>query len=168
MTHRHRCRVTRICISNPFWSDYGLSPVWHQSIIWTNTGLMLLVQCAITFSEMWNATLSIHDNVFKTAFAKMVAILSRLQSIKQQSLLARLAKFWTHRTIICTCYAICLLKALFLGFVCFRYANILCNQSDCYLEYSLNSTRHIGLFIIMILLLCHVNVIKRTMNTDRL
>ena len=33
--------------------DNGLLPVWHQAIIWTNVGLLLIRPFATNFSEIW-------------------------------------------------------------------------------------------------------------------
>ena len=67
---------THICISkrDHRWSINGLAPVRHQTVIWTNAGLMLSRHLWTNFSEMWykihnlsykELVLNIHDDVIK-------------------------------------------------------------------------------------------------------
>ena len=50
----HWGRVTYICVSNLTitGSDNGLSPGWHQAIIWANAGILLIGPLGINFSEI--------------------------------------------------------------------------------------------------------------------
>ena len=48
-------------------SDNGLLPVWHQAIIWTNVGLLLIVPFGTYFSEM------MENFSFKKTNLKMLA-----------------------------------------------------------------------------------------------
>ena len=50
----HWGRVTDICVSklNAVVSDNGLSPEWHQDIIWTNAGILLIGTSGTNFSEI--------------------------------------------------------------------------------------------------------------------
>ena len=50
----HWSRVTHICVDNLtiIGSDNGLSPGWHQAIIWTNDGILLIRLVGTNFSEM--------------------------------------------------------------------------------------------------------------------
>ena len=34
-------------------SDGGLSPGWHQAIIWTNAGILLIGTLGTNFSKIW-------------------------------------------------------------------------------------------------------------------
>ena len=53
-------------------SDNGLSPVWHQAIIWNNAAHFETI-----FSEILNIKFFIHENTFENVACKMVDILSR-------------------------------------------------------------------------------------------
>ena len=50
----HWGRVTHICIRKLYnhGSDNGLSPGWHQAIIWTNAGILLIGPLGTNFSEI--------------------------------------------------------------------------------------------------------------------
>ena len=50
----HWGRVPHICVSklNIISSDNGLSPGWHQAIIWTNVGILLIGPLGTNFSEI--------------------------------------------------------------------------------------------------------------------
>ena len=50
----HWGRVTHICVSNLtiIGSDNGLSPGWHQAIIWSNAGILLIRTLGTKFSEI--------------------------------------------------------------------------------------------------------------------
>ena len=50
----HWGRVTHICVSKQtiIGSDNGLSPGWHQAIIWTNAGILLIGPLGTNFSEI--------------------------------------------------------------------------------------------------------------------
>ena len=53
-SHSHWGRVTHICVSKLpiLGSDNGLSPVRHQSIIWTKDGILLVGPLGINFKEI--------------------------------------------------------------------------------------------------------------------
>ena len=86
----HWGRVTHICVSNLtiIGSDNGLSPGGRQAIIWTNTGIFLIGPLGTNFSEISIEilTFSIKKMRFKVLSAKMVAILSRPQCVKNKLL----------------------------------------------------------------------------------
>ena len=48
-------RVTHICIGNLtiIGSDNGMSPGWHQAIIWTNDGILLIRPLGTHCCEIW-------------------------------------------------------------------------------------------------------------------
>ena len=50
----HWGRVTYICVGKLtiIGSDNGLSPKWHQAIIWTNAGILLIGPLGTNFSEL--------------------------------------------------------------------------------------------------------------------
>ena len=50
----HLDRLTQLCVINQtiIGSDNGLSPGWHQSIIWTNAGILLIEPLGTNFSEI--------------------------------------------------------------------------------------------------------------------
>ena len=54
MTLTHWGQVTHICVNDLtiIGSDNGLSPGRHQAIIWTNTGILLIVLLGTNFSEI--------------------------------------------------------------------------------------------------------------------
>ena len=60
----------RICISklNIIGSDNGLSPGWHQAIIWTNDGILLIGTLETNFSEIF---IEIHIFSLKKIHLKM-------------------------------------------------------------------------------------------------
>ena len=59
-------RVTHICVRKIIiiGSDNGLSPVWHQAIIWINAGILLIGPLGTNFSE-------IHIEILTFPFKKM-------------------------------------------------------------------------------------------------
>ena len=65
-------------------SDSGLSPGWHQAIIWTNAGMLLIGPSGTNFSEMLIEIqyIFIQENVFANVVRKMVAILYQPQCFK--------------------------------------------------------------------------------------
>ena len=69
----HWGRVTHICINNltTIGSGNGLSPGWRQTIIWTNTGIMLIGPLRINFSE---TVIEIHTFPFKRMHWKMLSM----------------------------------------------------------------------------------------------
>ena len=66
----HWGRVTHICISKQtiIGSDNGLSPGWHQAIIWTNAGILLIGPLTTKFNEI---LIKIHTFSFKKIHLKM-------------------------------------------------------------------------------------------------
>ena len=66
----HSGRVMHICVSKLtiIGSDNGLSPDWHQAIIWTNTGILLIGPLGTNFSEI---LVEIHAFSFKKMHLKM-------------------------------------------------------------------------------------------------
>ena len=86
----HWGRVTHICVSNLtiIGSDNGLLPGRRQAIIWTNTGILLIGPLRTNFSEISIEilTFSIKKMRFKVSSAKMAAILSRPQCVKNKLL----------------------------------------------------------------------------------
>ena len=66
----HWGRVTHICIgtNTHIGSDNGLSPGWHQVIIWTNARLLLIEPLGTNFSEI---LIKIHTFSFKKMHLKM-------------------------------------------------------------------------------------------------
>ena len=70
----HWGRVTHICVGNLtiIGSDCGLSPGRHQVIIWTNTGILLIVFLGTHFSEVVIEilTFSFKKIRLKVSFAK--------------------------------------------------------------------------------------------------
>ena len=59
-------------------SDNGLSPIWHQGIIWTNAPLLSIGTLGTNSSEI----LIIQENAFENVVWKMAAIMSRPQCVK--------------------------------------------------------------------------------------
>ena len=59
-------------------SDNGLWPGWHQAIIWTNDGIMLIWTLGINFNEILSEiyTFSFKKMLLKMFFWKMATILS--------------------------------------------------------------------------------------------
>ena len=66
----HWGRVMHICISKLtiIGSDNGLLPGWHQAIIWTNAGILLIWSLGTNFSEM---SIEIYTFSFKKMHLKM-------------------------------------------------------------------------------------------------
>ena len=62
-------RVTHICLSELaiIGSDYGLLPGWHQAIIWTNAGILLIGPLGTNFNEI---LIEIHKFSFKKSILK--------------------------------------------------------------------------------------------------
>ena len=66
----HWGRVTHICVSKLTiigW-DNGLSPGWHQAIIWTNTEILLIRTLETNFSEILS---EIRASSFRKMYLKM-------------------------------------------------------------------------------------------------
>ena len=65
-------RVMHICVSNLsiICSDNGLMPGWHQAIIWTNAGIMLIQTLASKFIEI---IIEIHTFSFKKMPLEMLS-----------------------------------------------------------------------------------------------
>ena len=80
----HSGRVTHICVSKLtiIGSDNGLSPRWHQAIIWTNAAILSIRPKGTYFSEIliWNSEVFIQELALKCLI--MAAILSRPQCVK--------------------------------------------------------------------------------------
>ena len=74
--------MPHICIRNwlTIGSGKGLSPVWCQTIAWTNVGLLPIRLLGTNFSEIQIRILSFSFKImhFKLLFAKMAANLSRV------------------------------------------------------------------------------------------
>ena len=70
----HSGRVMHICVSKlpTIGSDDGLSPGWHQAIIWINAGILLIGPLWINFSEIFIdiATFSLKKMRLKVSAAK--------------------------------------------------------------------------------------------------
>ena len=66
----HWGQVKHICISKLTitGSGNGLSPEWHQAIIWTNAGILSIETLGTNFSEILN---EIHKFSFKKMYLKM-------------------------------------------------------------------------------------------------
>ena len=66
----HSGRVMHICVSKLtiIVSDNGFSPDWHQAIIWTNAGILLIWPLGTNFSEI---LIKIHTCSFKKMHSKM-------------------------------------------------------------------------------------------------
>ena len=77
-----------ICISkqNIIGSDNGLLPSWRQAIFWTNAGILLTWPSGSNFNEMLIEinTFSLKKIHLKMSSAKMAAILSRTQCVKNR------------------------------------------------------------------------------------
>ena len=67
----------------PIGSDNGLPPDWHQAIIWTNAGMLLIWPLGTNLSEILikNSYIFIRENVFENVVWKMAAILSPPQCV---------------------------------------------------------------------------------------
>ena len=65
----HWCRVTHICVSQLaiIGSDNGLEPGRHQTIIWTNAGILLIEPLGTNFSEISIAIKSCENVIWKMA-----------------------------------------------------------------------------------------------------
>ena len=74
----HWCWMMYICISNLtiIGLDNGLLPGWHQAIIWTNVGILLVRTLGTNLSEIF---IKIYTFSFKKMYLKMSAILSQPQ-----------------------------------------------------------------------------------------
>ena len=66
----HWGQVTHICVGNLtiIGPDNGLSPGWHQAIIWTNAGILLIQTLGTNFSEILR---EIYTFPFKKMHLKM-------------------------------------------------------------------------------------------------
>ena len=72
LSSTHWGLVTHICVSNLsiICSDNGLMPGWHQAIIWTNAGILLIQTLASKFSEI---IIEVHTFSFKKMHLKMLS-----------------------------------------------------------------------------------------------
>ena len=84
----HWGRVTHICGSKLtiIGSDNGLSPGWHQAIIWTSAGILLIRTPGTNFSEILSESYTFS---LKKMHFKMAAILSRPQCVNWFNALTR-------------------------------------------------------------------------------
>ena len=60
-------------------SDNGLSPEWHQAIICSSVGILLIGPLG---TDNWNSNICIKENAFENGISEMVSILCRLQCVK--------------------------------------------------------------------------------------
>ena len=69
-TLTHWGRVTHICVGKLtiIGSDNGLSPEWHQAIIWTNAAILLIGPLETNLSEI---LIGIQTFSFKKIYLKM-------------------------------------------------------------------------------------------------
>ena len=74
LTHWDIVKLTSIDLDN------GLSPGWHQAIIWINAGILLIGPLGTNFSEILIEIQNIFTvkNTFENVICQMSAILSRL------------------------------------------------------------------------------------------
>ena len=81
----HWGRVTHICVGKLtiIGSDNGLSPGWHQAIIWTNAGILLIGPLGTNLNKNLYRKLYMitQENAFVNVVCKMAAIFSRLQHV---------------------------------------------------------------------------------------
>ena len=79
--------VTHICVSKLaiIVSDNGLSPGWHQAVIWSNAGILLIGPLGTNLSEILIGivTFSFKKMHMKMSSAILAAILSRPQCVKK-------------------------------------------------------------------------------------
>ena len=72
--------MMHICISKLIiiGSDYGLVQIWHQAIIWTNAGNIVVwsLRNKIQWNVDRNPNIVIQENAFENVICKMAAILS--------------------------------------------------------------------------------------------
>ena len=78
--------MTHIYVSklNIIGSDNGLSPGWHQAIIFTNAGILLIPNAGTNFREILSEihTVSLRENAFENIVYEIAAILSRPRCVK--------------------------------------------------------------------------------------
>ena len=125
--------MTHICISKLtiIASDNGLSPGWHQAIIWTNDGILLIRSLGTNFSEILSEihTCSFQKMHLKTSSAKwrpfclglnVLSITFHIMAIRwnETTFMFRAMAFfrWTNNKIT----ALCTIHDLFLhkGDIC--------------------------------------------------
>ena len=73
--HKYISKVTTIG------SDNGVSPGWHQAIIWTNAGILLIQILATTLSKILSSCIFIQQYAFENVVCEMVAFLFRPQCV---------------------------------------------------------------------------------------
>ena len=75
--------MTHICIGKLIiiGSDNGLLPGWHQAIIWTNAGILLIGPLGTNLSEI-SIEILIDENTFENVVSEILSILSRPQWVK--------------------------------------------------------------------------------------
>ena len=97
----HLGRVTHICINKLaiIDSDNGLSPFWHQTIIWLNVGISLMESSGTNFSEIWN---KIQQFSSENVVRKMAANLSQPQCVNNDCSPAwvQMLQQWCHMNVI--------------------------------------------------------------------
>ena len=66
--------------------DNGLSPGWHQAIIFTNAGILLIQNAGTNFLEIFSEihTFSLRENAFEDIVYEIAAILSRPRCVKDR------------------------------------------------------------------------------------
>ena len=90
----HWCQVTHICVCNLIiiGSDNGLSPGQHQTIIWTNVGILLIGP--FSNEPLWffylNWSIFIKENAFESVVWAMATYFAQPQHINMQNLWYRL------------------------------------------------------------------------------
>ena len=89
----HWIRVTHICIDNLtiIGSDKGLSPARHQTIIWTNAGILLIGPLGTNFSEI---VIEIQNFYWRIYMWKCRLQMSRPQCFKDFRLFPVVCNIW--------------------------------------------------------------------------
>ena len=109
----HWGQVTHICISKPtiIGSNNGLSPVWLQTSIWTNAGILLIRTLKITFQ--WNLTrnsyILIEENVYDNIVCEITASLPQPQSVQHYGIFRTLInsiKVGCNILFMCRCLVV--------------------------------------------------------------
>ena len=81
----HWGRVTHICVGKLtiIGSDNGLSPEWHQTIIWTNAGIFWALRNKLQWNFNRYSNIFIQENAFGNVVCEMASILSRHQCVNR-------------------------------------------------------------------------------------
>ena len=89
-----RGRVTHICVYRLtiIGSDNGLSPGRRQAIIWTNAGILLMINLKnkLQWNLVWNSYIFIQGNAFEYVICEMVEILPRPQYVDIRHLIVEI------------------------------------------------------------------------------